>query len=144
MLARLPAHALLTRHGAMFGTVATREGTTTTATRRSGGESSTEPPRTPRSSGFMTCVYVQKSSNGRSRNEAWVLPARPSARSQDKPCRACALAHTEYPHRDPGPPRVPAVIKLNCYRSCGTSALVLPASAFFLPRHAAPSRVDLS
>lgn len=34
---------------------------------------------------------------------------------------------TKCPHRDPGH-FVPAVIKLNCYRSCGTSALAQPAS----------------
>lgn len=82
-----------------------------------------------------------RSSNGRPRSEACVF-----ARPQPRELVVCSLAHprrkTQYPHRDPGH-FVPAVIKLNCYRSCGTSALAQPALPV-LPRHTPSLRADLS
>lgn len=82
-----------------------------------------------------------RTSNGRPRSEACVF-----ARPQPRELAVCALARprrkTQYPHRDPGH-FVPAVIKLNCYPSCGTSALAQPALPA-LPRHIPSLRADLS
>lgn len=111
-------HALLTCYGTGTVTVATRE---THASRPGGGVWREERRKNKKTQPFK--VHDFDSDDNAPARLIALLPA-----SQEQSLL------TAHPLQTPA--QVPAVIKLNCYRSCGTSALAQPAQArpHLLPR----------